>query len=240
MDERLPEAIIFDLDDTILDDTGSMEACWREICRSGAARIGGTDPQTLMEAISRQRDWFWSDPDRHREGRMDLRAASRGIVERALLHLGFDRPEVAREIAEGYRDLREERLCLVPGAVETLERLRAAGVALGLITNGSAAGQRAKVERFGLAAYFEHILIEGEFGLGKPHREVYEATLQALACDSVRAWSVGDNLEWDVSAPQKLGVFGVWVDVAGAGLPEGERVRPDRTVRSVAELLPTD
>ena len=234
------QAIIFDLDDTILDDSGSMEACWQEMCRSGAARLDGTNPATLMAAIARQRDWFWSSPERHREGRMDLRAASRGIVEKALLDLGFDMPDLARQIADGYRDLREQRLCLVPGAIETLESLRSEGVRLALITNGSASGQRAKIERFGLAPYFERILIEGEFGLGKPHREVYEAVLAALACDATEAWSVGDNLEWDVAAPQGLGMHGIWVDVAGKSLPADTSVRPDRIVRSVAELLPTN
>lgn len=236
----LPEAIIFDLDDTILDDSGSMEACWQDVCRQGAARLDGTDPATLMAAIARQRDWFWADPSRHHEGRMDLRAASRGIVERALVDLGLDKPEVAREIADGYRDLREERLCLVPGAMETLEWMRTQGVRLGMITNGSAAGQRAKIERFGLASYFEHIVIEGEFGLGKPRREVYEAVLGTLACDGAKAWSVGDNLEWDVGAPQALGVYGIWVDVAGTDLPEGSVVKPDRIVRPIRELLPKD
>ena len=235
----LPEAIIFDLDDTILDDSGSTEACWQDVCRQGAARLDGTDPAMLMAAIARQRNWFWGDPARHREGRMNLRAASRRIVEQALVDLGFDRPEVAREIAEGYRDLREERLCLVPEAMETLERLRTEGVRLGMITNGSAAGQRGKIERFDLTPYFESILVEGEFGLGKPHREVYEAVLGELACDGANTWSVGDNLEWDVGAPQALGVYGIWVDVAGTDLPEGSVVKPDRTVRSIRELLPT-
>ena len=235
----LPEAIIFDLDDTILDDSGGMESCWQEACRRGVERLDESDPTTLMAAIFRQRDWYWGDPDRHREGRMDLRAASRGIVEKALLDLGFDLPDLAREIADGYRDLREERLCLVPGAMETLEWLRAQGVRLGMITNGSAAGQRAKIERFGLAPYFESILVEGESGLGKPHCEVYEAVLGTLACDAAQVWSVGDNLEWDVGAPQALGVYGIWVDVAGTDLPEGSVVKPDRTVRSIRELLPT-
>lgn len=237
---RLPEAIIFDLDDTILDDSGAMEACWQEVCQDGAGRLGGGDAQVLMEAIARQRDWFWSDPERHREGRMDLRVATRRIVEKALLDLGFDLPPLAREIAGRYRDLREERISLVPAAIETLERLRTDGVRLGMITNGSAAGQRAKIERFGLAPYFERILIEGEFGVGKPHPEVYETVLGVLACDAANAWSIGDNLEWDVGPPQAIGVYGIWVDVAGSGLPAGASVRPDRIVRSVADLLPTD
>jgi putative hydrolase of the HAD superfamily len=48
---------------------------------------------------------------------------------------------------------------------------------------------------------------------------------------------VGDNLEWEVAAPQKLGIAGIWVDSSGAGLPRSSTVRPDRIIRSLTELL---
>jgi putative hydrolase of the HAD superfamily len=47
---------------------------------------------------------------------------------------------------------------------------------------------------------------------------------------------VGDNLEWDVAAPQRLGLRGVWVDRAGTGLAAGSTVRPHRIIREFWEL----
>jgi putative hydrolase of the HAD superfamily len=106
-----------------------------------------------------------------------------------------------------------------------------------MATNGSADGQRTKIERFGLAPYFERIIVEGEFGLGKPHREVYEALFASLGAGPSKTWSVGDNLDFDVGGPQSFGVFGIWVDGPGHGLPSGSRVRPDRVIRSIRELM---
>ncbi len=169
---QLPEAIIFDLDDTIINDSGAVAASWDEVCREAATRIKGLDPAALLAAIERDRDRFWSDPACHREGRLDLRAASTRIVEQALGSLGYDIPGAGAEIANRYRDLREERISLFPGAIETIERFRSKGIRLGMATNGNADGQRAKIERFGLAQYFDRIIVEGEFGRGKPHREV--------------------------------------------------------------------
>lgn len=232
----LPQAALIDLDDTILDDSGRAEECWRDAC-AGAAGIAGIETQGLYEAITRQRDWYWSDPERHREGRLDLRAATRRIVLAAFADFGLDLPDLARETAETYRDLREERISLFPDAVETLERLRSRGVRLGMITNGAAAAQRAKIERFGLAAHFDCIVIEGEFGVGKPHPRAYEAALRALDSDPAQTWSAGDNLDWDVDAPQRLGLYGIWVDHRRAGLPDGTPVRPDRIIHSLSELL---
>jgi putative hydrolase of the HAD superfamily len=231
-----PEAIIFDLDDTLVDDSGDVSACWELACAEGVARLDGLQPEVLMAAIERERDWYWSDPGRHREGRLDLRAASSRIVVQALERLGFSEPELGRLIGHRYRDLREEMISLLPRAIETLEHFRSRGLRLGMATNGSAVGQRAKIERFGLAPYFERIIVEEEFGVGKPHREVYEALFEALGASPKKTWSVGDNLEWDIGGPQAFGAYGIWIDVRGDGLPEGADVKPDRIIRSVAEL----
>jgi putative hydrolase of the HAD superfamily len=49
---------------------------------------------------------------------------------------------------------------------------------------------------------------------------------------------VGDNLEWEVVVPQRLGIYAIWMDVHGEGLPPGSPIKPDRIIRSLAELLP--
>jgi putative hydrolase of the HAD superfamily len=48
---------------------------------------------------------------------------------------------------------------------------------------------------------------------------------------------IGDNLEWEVEAPQKLGIYSVWVDSQGKGLPKGSNITPNRTIRSITELI---
>jgi putative hydrolase of the HAD superfamily len=48
---------------------------------------------------------------------------------------------------------------------------------------------------------------------------------------------VGDHLEWEVAAPQRLGIFAIWHDALGRGLPAGSPVKPDRIIRSLSELL---
>jgi putative hydrolase of the HAD superfamily len=213
-----------------------VDACWQLACQEAAARISGLDPAVLRSAIENERDWYWADPARHREGRHNLRAASTRIVERALTVLGLDQPGVGAGIANRYRDLREERVHLLPGAIETLEWCRSSGVRLGMATNGSSAGQRAKIDRFKLTPYFDRIIVEEEFGHGKPEREVYQTLFAALGAEPVKTWFVGDNLHLDVGAPQVLGAYAIWVDAAGAGLPQNSGVRPGRIVRSIAEL----
>lgn len=233
---RFPRAILIDLDDTLLDDTSTVDGCWADSFARFADRFAGLERDVVLGQIRAQSSWFWSDSDRHREGRLNLRATTASIIGRALQELGIADAELAHEMAETYRDLREERAQLFPGAVGALEQLRGEGVRLGMMTNGAADAQRTKIERYGLSPYFDHIVIEGEFGTGKPDRRVFDTLLAALNAEPAETWAIGDNLEYDVLAPMQLGVHGIWVDARGRSL--GDRPdRPDRIVAAFTEIV---
>ena len=49
---------------------------------------------------------------------------------------------------------------------------------------------------------------------------------------------VGDNLEWEVIAPQKLGIFSIWRDPHGDGtLPKNTTAKPDMIITKLSELV---
>jgi len=119
-----------------------------------------------------------------------------------------------------------------------IDALKARGVLLALVTNGAAEAQRSKIERFDLARRFDHIQIEGEHGFGKPEERAYTHAMQSLGVEAHETWMVGDNLEWEVAAPQRLGIHAIWFDAVGRGLPPDSTVKPDRIVRTLSELMP--
>ncbi|MBI4311197.1 MAG: HAD family hydrolase [Chloroflexi bacterium] len=234
---RLPTALLFDLDDTILKLDAVAEDCWRSICRRYAPTHLGVAPQALQAAVLAASRWFWSDPERHRWGRFHMLDARRQIVQKAFGAFGLDLPQLTDLLAETYNREREQAVEPVPGAIETLRELRSRALPLALVTNGLSALQRAKLQRFGLAPLFDCIVIEEEFGLGKPEQQVYRHALEQLGASPEDAWMVGDNLEWEVAAPQELGIAGVWVDWRKTGLPQEARVTPHRIVHTISELL---
>ena len=233
-----PRAIFFDLDDTIIDDSSNIEEAWLAAIESESRAFGGVAPGEVVAVVHEVRGRYWSDPERHRVGRADLRSASTNILAECLRRFGIDDLALARRIAGHYRDLRENGRSLLPGAIESLERVRGLGIASALLTNGDSAGQRAKLVQFDLARHFDYICIEGEFGCGKPDERVYAGALKALGCEPRATWMVGDNLEWDVAAPMRLGISGIWHDRFKTGLPEGASVTPDRVIFGLSELLP--
>jgi putative hydrolase of the HAD superfamily len=229
------QAVFFDMDGTILDWQTGMEESWRAACEahSDAAHT----PAQVHDAIRVRRTWFWDDAERAYRGRMDLDAASREIVRLAYSDLGRDDVAGAHSIADDYRAMRAHAIAPYPGAIETLDAIRARGIPMALLTNGEARNQRRSVEKHALERYFDCIVIEGEFGCGKPDERVFRHALQALACEPERTWMVGDNLEADIATPHRLGMRTAWVDASGAGLPADAALRPHRIVASIAELL---
>jgi putative hydrolase of the HAD superfamily len=228
-------ALLFDLDDTLLDYSGGVDDSWAEACTT-CCLPRGIELERLLPTLARSRRWFWDDPVRHRRERVDMLRAWTLIVAHALDELGVADAALAESTAVEFATRRRERMRLFPDALACLEAFRASGMPLGLVTNGDARQQRDKIERHGLAQFFDAIVIEGEFGAGKPDAVVYRHALSALGVRAEAAWMVGDNLEFDVDGPQRLGLRGVWLDRAGLGIPATTAIQPHRVIRTLAEL----
>lgn len=230
------QALCLDLDDTILDDQWGAEQGWQHAAERWLNACPELTREAARAALTDARRWYWEDEDRERSGRLDLYAARFAIMSRALERVDAPAPQLAAELARALTDYREASLRLVPGARELLGRLRAAVPRMALVTNGAAAPQRAKIERFGLATFFDHIQVEGEFGAGKPERRVYEHVLERLGACPEASMMVGDNFVCDVLGPLSLGMQAAWIDVFGTGRSPRPAPRPHLTLRSLHEL----
>ena len=234
---HLPVAMLVDLDDTIVSYSTYAGPCWKRVCYDTAGRIDGVDAESLYTTLTAARTWFWADPERHRANRQNMPLAYQRVIHHGLRLLGIEDWEMAGTIAQMYDRERGKTIKPFPGALEALRMLQANGVRMALVTNGGAEPQREKIRRFNLAPLFDAVLIEGECGYGKPDTRIYLDALRLLDAAPAEAWMVGDNLEWEVAVPQKLGIYCIWNDAKGVGLPDDCDVRPDRIIRSLPELL---
>jgi putative hydrolase of the HAD superfamily len=233
---KIPRALLVDLDDTILAFDAVSEQVWATVCAQYTDVLPGRNAGALHGAIGTARQWFWDDPERNRWGRLNLLKASRVVLEEALGQLGVVDTELASRIAVTYRLMRNEPVHVLPGAIETILHFKDQGSRLALLTNGDAQGQWEKINRFELVTYFDCIVVEGEFGFGKPDARVFLHALDELGTEPAEAWMVGDNLLHDIGGAQAVGIHGVWVDRLGKGVPQASPVWPDRTVGAFAEL----
>ena len=238
---QLPRAMLIDMDDTILSAYGRPDIAWNDVASEFAAELAPLSPQQVAAAIVDSGRKFWATAEA--AWRLKLEEARHEVVKggfAALAAAGHAAPpaELGIRLADRFTAYREEEMFVFPGAHDAIDALKARGVKLALVTNGAAGTQRAKVERFALAHRFDHIQIEGEHGFGKPDERAYLHAMQALGVTAPQTWMVGDNLEWEVEVPQRLGIYAIWIDAHGQGLPAESTVKPDRIIRSLTELLP--
>jgi putative hydrolase of the HAD superfamily len=238
---KLPRAMLIDMDDTILSAYGRPEIAWNTIANEFADELAPLPPELVAATILACARNFWSTAEpawrlKLAEARhLTVKGGFAALAEAGHAALSDD---LALRIADRFTAYREEEMFVFPGAHEAIDRLKALGVRLALVTNGAADTQRAKIERFELARRFDHIQIEGEHGFGKPEERAYLHAMASLGVGAGDTWMIGDNLEWEVEAPQRLGIYAIWMDVHGEGLPDGSTVKPDRIIRSLTELLP--
>jgi putative hydrolase of the HAD superfamily len=229
------------MDDTILSAYGRPEIAWNKIAAEFADELDPLPPSEVAAAILEFARQFWATADA--AWRMKLAEARQLTVKGGFASLGAAHgaslsDDLAIRIADRFTRYREDEAFVFPGAHDAIDSFKAYGVKLALVTNGAADTQRAKVERFELTHRFDHIQIEGEHGFGKPEERAYLHAMQALGVTAAETWMIGDNLEWEVEAPQRLGIYAIWMDVHGEGLPAGSTVEPDRIIRSLTELIP--
>lgn len=233
----MPQAILFDLDSTIITWELSYEEVWDSACRRFENELGDLTPEAVYKAIRSTSDWYWSDSERHRLGRLVLNSTRREIVKTAFQKLGRDNPDLAIKISDIYTELREQEETVTPEALATLEYLKKRGFRLALVTNGGADIQRRKIDKFNLTPYFDHIQIEGEFGMGKPEERVFLNALEKLEIKPADAWMVGDDLKYDIAPCRNLGMYTLWVNFKYGDIhTTPDAVQPDIIIKDISAI----
>ena len=125
---------------------------------------------------------------------------------------------------------------LIDGAAETVERL-AKRYRLGVISDsGLSSGKtlREFLRRDGLLDYFTCLSFSDEVGVSKPHRQIFQVTLNCLNAQSHEAVHLGDLIHSDIAGAKAIGMFAV--RMAANYDDDNREVEPDAVVYSYAEF----
>jgi putative hydrolase of the HAD superfamily len=205
---HLPRAVVFDLDDTLLDTRGLESEMLVELCAAARAELPGVDIESLRLRYRDGRDHLY---ERVLSGELDV-PDYRRLHLIAVCEPWGEPSEALQETAVRLRDEQLGRSRFVEHAIELLRQLRRAGVRTGLLTNGPSWMQRRKVELLGLEEQLDAIGISEELGASKPDPAAFTATLELMDAAPQDAVMVGDHLDWDVRGALAAGMRGaVWV-----------------------------
>ena len=201
-------AFIWDLDGTLLDSYGVIA----ESARRTAADAGADDPEEYV-----------------------LRAVKQGSVTAYMSEISERCGKPADELFERYRGYThrlDDRIRLISGAGETLERLRKAGAVHFVYTHRGGSSMPI-LERLGIRDFFREI-VTSEYGLAKkPSGEGIRYLLEKYGLDPGQTWYVGDR-SLDVLCAKDAGVRALlYLEPDSCVSPTGKE---DRIVRDLREI----
>ena len=179
-------AIFFDMDDTLVDDTGCYQRSIEGVC----ADLGPPfDAVTLQAAYGAVSTTWWPSGD--------LMTLRKRLWRQALEACGYDVAHAPR-VVERYLHHRVQTVTLLDGVVELLEALQSK-YRLGVITNGGGDIQRLRLAHLGLDQYFDAIVASTDVDAGKPDRRIFDHASKLLGVPASETWHVGDSLVSDVT-----------------------------------------
>jgi len=234
----LPRAVFFDLDETLIEHTiGGAELVHR-IHAAHTEALGGTTEDEFRTVLREKAAALWGTMFEPAEPGVDpLVRSFRRTLEALERETG-----AAQSMRDTFIEIVLQETRPSPGAKETLARLRAEGIATGIITNGYVAFQERKIAHHGFVGLTDFVLVSEAAGAHKPDPRIFKTALERAGAAPEEAWHVGDHLVNDIGGAVQAGLAGVLYDPKGdrlpaadAALPEGAR-RPSHTIRDMAEV----
>ncbi len=252
------ETVLFDLDETLIEEEVSNDASALAACTI-AHRRHGVDIRTMLTALRARslelwragpavqycrdigissREGLWGAFTGEEPNLQTLREWIPGYRvdawRGALAQFGIDDAALASELADFFLADRRQRHVVFPESRPTLEALRPR-VKIGMITNGAPDIQRAKIDGSGLAGYFDTMLVSGEEGFGKPKAEIFRLAIDRLGVDEASTVMIGDSLARDIAGAAGVGIKSVWVNRLGIKRSDNFPL-PDAEMRDLTGL----
>ncbi|MDQ1145650.1 putative hydrolase of the HAD superfamily [Bacillus sp. SORGH_AS 510] len=253
------KAIFFDLDDTLLWDQKSVKEAFAATCRLAVERYAisadqleeavreaarnlyssyETFPFTQMIGINPFEGlWgdFLDDTEEFKKMKEIVPTYRKDAWTLGLSAMGIDDSELGVELAERFPLERRNHPFVYDETFKILDGLKG-NFQLLLLTNGSPDLQNAKLAITPeLIPYFDHIVISGDFGRGKPDPSIFEHALSRMSLKKDEVLMVGDNLMTDILGANRAGIKTVWINRHDK---QRNEVIPTFEIKHLEELYP--
>jgi 2-haloacid dehalogenase len=213
------KACVFDAYGTLFDYASAAAGC-RDLLGGKAERL-----TLLWRDKQLQYTWLRAVQNRH----ADFWQVTGDALDYALEALDLADPTLRDRLMNLYLTL-----AAFPEGPEVLRRLKAAGLATAILSNGSPAMLRAAVEGAGIGGRLDDVLSVEEVGVYKPHPRVYQLAVERLGAAAGTILFVSSNA-WDAYAASAFGMRVAWCN-RYAQRRERLPGHPDREIRTLAEL----
>ena len=219
--------VIFDVDGTLVDFTGAIDAGLEAVASDVSARAGGVevDPrqlQRLRNEVGRDPAW---------RGRR-LVAIRRESFRRILEAFEIEEPWALDEVHDHYYRVRDEAMTVFPDVEPVLAELRDRGLPLVAASNGNVS-----LSSMGLGGYFAATHYAEDVGLSKPDPAFFASAVERMGGQPETTLAIGDRLDNDYRPARVAGLHAVLLDRANR--VEDASILRLRSLSELPELLTT-
>jgi len=189
------KAVLFDLDNTILDRTRSLELY-------------------LAWEADEHLSLSYDDCERYIEKFIELDA--NGILAKekvyAELKTQFDLQQfTVAELTQTYRTQFGRFSCEKRHAADAVRMLKSHGLKTGIISNGKSPFQEDKLADLGMADDFDTVIVSEAVGVRKPDPAIFTLACDNLGVSAEESVFVGDNPVADIEGANNVGMFSVFI-----------------------------
>jgi len=214
------KAIIFDLDNTLLDRTETFRLFTNKLISKYFNQHSNEQQQQLASIII----------EKDEDGYKDKKQLFAELLEL----LPWSIKPAAGELLAYYEQEYVSSAVLMKDARELLEWCRSK-YKTGLITNGRHAIQDGKLNKLQIKPYFHSIIISESAGVKKPNKMIFDLCLEQLEISAADCVYIGDHPVNDVEGAAKAGMHTIWMKVNQPWREELEH-KPILTIHSLKEL----
>ena len=210
--------VYFDLDDTLLDHRAAEQAALADVKAAFPDVFAHVPLSTLHQAYHTINIELW---EQYQQGAIDRPRLIHARFARLIkaLNLRHTTPEALNAC---YMERYRQHWRWIPGAREAFLTI-ARHLPVGILTNGFANVQRAKLERFPeLRQHTRALIISEEIGVAKPHPKLFAHATRAAETEPSAILYIGDSFTSDVQGARHAGWQAAWFVPNGSpSLPEG-------------------
>lgn len=228
---RLPDAILFDTDNTLYAYDPTHEAAMAAV-REKVTRTFSIAAHTFDSAYAEARSQIKKRLQHTASAHSRLLYFQRmleiiGLGSQVMLALDFEQTYWRTFLSEAV---------LFDDVKELLDDLRLLGIPTAIVTDLTAQIQFRKVVYFGLDHYFDYIVTSEEAGYDKPHAAPFQLALEKMRPKGDCIWMIGDNPVNDIQGAREQ-INAVTLQKMHAGVVAGEGVQcPDASFGEYREL----
>lgn len=256
------QAILFDLDDTLLWDERSVREAFEATCTEASLQYPTLiKPDELEDSVRKEARSLYESyetfPFTKMIGINPFEALWGNFTEgdqpefrilqelaptyraqswtRGLSNLGIDDSALGERLGEMFPAERRKRAFVYEETFHLLDALKGTYTLL-LLTNGSPDLQMEKISGVPqLASYFDHIVISGSFGAGKPDITIFQHAMDLLGIVPTQGLMIGDKLTTDILGSNRVGMKNVWIN---HHIIRNDDIIPCYEINQLNEVLP--